>query len=130
MVDPEELNEWLKKAEEDWRVAEILLISGEELTLPCMFHLQQVLEKLLKALILKKGGRIERTQDLDRLAQLAELQEMEGLLDLCDVLALFAVNGRYPGDLPEIAISVARNYFESAKGIRSSLLEQIRASGT
>jgi len=39
MVDPEELNEWLKKAEEDWRVAELLLISGEELTLPCMFHL-------------------------------------------------------------------------------------------
>jgi HEPN domain-containing protein len=86
-----------------------------------------VLDKLLKALILKKGGRIERTHDLDRLAQLAELQEMEGLLDLCDVLALFAVNGRYPGDLPKIAISVARNYFESAKGIRSSLLEQISA---
>lgn len=127
MVDPEELEEWLKKADEDWRVAEILLISGEELTLPCMFHLQQVLEKLLKAFILKEGGRIERTHDLDRLAQLAGLQEMDGLLDLCDVLTLFAVNGRYPGDLPEVGVSVARKYFERAKGIRSSLLKQIRA---
>ena len=43
MADPEELEEWLKKADEDWRVADILLKSGEELTLPCMFHLQQML---------------------------------------------------------------------------------------
>jgi hypothetical protein len=33
MADPEEIKEWLRKADEDWRVAEILLISGEELTL-------------------------------------------------------------------------------------------------
>jgi hypothetical protein len=33
MADPEEIKEWLSKADEDWRVAEILLISGEELTL-------------------------------------------------------------------------------------------------
>jgi HEPN domain-containing protein len=80
-------------------------------------------------LILKEGGRIERTHDLDRLAQLAELQGLEGLLDLCDVLTLFAVNGRYPGDLPEVGISEARNYFESAKDIRTSLLKQIRGEG-
>jgi len=50
-----------------------------------------------------------------------------GRLDLCDVLTLFAVNGRCPGDLPEVRVPLARIYFESARGVRSHLLEQIRA---
>lgn len=49
MAVSEEIQEWLDKADEDWRVAELLIRSGEELTVPCMFHLQQMLEKLLKA---------------------------------------------------------------------------------
>ena len=125
MADPEEIEEWLKKAQEDWRVAEILIKSGEELTLPCMFHLQQMLEKLLKASILAGGNRIERTHDLDRLAQMAGVQAVEGLLDLCDTFNAFAVNGRYPGDLAEISISAARNYFESAGRVRRALLKHI-----
>lgn len=44
MAEPEEIQEWLDKAEEDRRVAEVLLRTGEELTLPTMFHLQQMLE--------------------------------------------------------------------------------------
>lgn len=56
MAEPEEIQEWLDKAEEDRRVAEVLLRTGEELTLPTMFHLQQMLEKLLKALILATGN--------------------------------------------------------------------------
>ena len=125
MADREEVEEWLKKAMEDWRVAEILLNSGEELTLPCMFHLQQMLEKLLKALIIVRGNRIERTHDLGRLAQIADAQEVEGLLDLCDTFTLFAVNGRYPGDLPEVSISAAQNYFESSAKVRRALLNHI-----
>jgi len=125
MADPEEINEWLKKAEEDWRVVELLLTSGEELTLPCMFHLQQALEKLLKAVILEKGCRIDRTHDLSRLAQIACAHDIVGLLDLCEALTLFAVNGRYPGDLPEVSRSQARHYFDIAKGIRETLLQRI-----
>ncbi len=130
MADPEEIEEWLKKAMEDWRVAEILLKSGEELTLPCMFHLQQMLEKLLKAVIIVRGSRIERTHDLSRLAHVAGVQGVEGLLDLCDAFTLFAVNGRYPGDLPEVSISVARNYFEAAGELRQKLLNHIRDKTT
>lgn len=125
MADPEEIEEWLRKAQEDWRVADLLLTSGEELTLPCMFHLQQVLEKLLKAAILKKGSRIDRTHDLSRLAQVANAQDIDGLLDLCEALTLFAVNGRYPGDLPEVSRSLARHYFEITKDIRHALLRDI-----
>lgn len=90
-----------------------------------MFHLQQVIEKLLKAVILKRGKCIERTHDLGRLVQIAELQHQEALLDLCDVLTLFAVNGRYPGDLPEVSIQTAKRYYTSAIDIRQQLLSQL-----
>jgi HEPN domain-containing protein len=125
MAVSEEIQEWLDKADEDWRVAEILLRSGEELTLPCMFHLQQMLEKLLKALIIARGRRIERTHDLDRLAQQSEALEIEGLLNLCDTLTIFAVNGRYPGDLPEVSIREARSYCTLAEEIGKQLVQRI-----
>ena len=89
-----------------------------------------MLEKLLKASILVKGRRIERTHDLDRLAHMTGVQDVEGLLDLCDTFNIFAVNGRYPGDLPEISISVARNYFEAAGRLRQKLLNHIRDQTT
>jgi HEPN domain-containing protein len=68
MADLEEIREWLNKADEDRLVVEVLMRTGEELTLPCMFHLQQMLEKLLKALILVRGIRTHtRFNPSDRL---------------------------------------------------------------
>lgn len=127
MADPEEIEEWLGKADEDRRASEVLLESGEELALPCLFHLQQMLEKLLKALILRRGNRLERTHDLNRLVQEADAQDIDGLLDLCDTLNVFSVSGRYPGDLMQVSISTARDYFESASRVREELLKQIRS---
>jgi len=128
MPDPEEIQEWLDKSEEDLRVSEVLLESGQELPLPCMFHLQQMLEKLLKAMIIARQRSIERTHDLDRLADIADVRDIEGLLDLCDVLNQFAVNGRYPGDLPVLSIREAQHYHDVAVALREQLLRRIQGS--
>jgi hypothetical protein len=61
-----------------------------------------------------------------RLAHIAQVHEIEGLLDLCESLTLFAVNGRYPGDLPEISRETARLYFNTAENIRDELLAATR----
>lgn len=126
MADPEEVEEWLNKAEEDRLVVDVLMRTGEELTLPCMFHLQQMLEKLLKALILVQGNRFARTHDLSRLAALSKTQDVEGLSEISATLNLFAVNGRYPGDLPEIDIHTAQHYRETAFAIRDELLARVK----
>ncbi len=125
MADPEEIQEWLDKAKEDYHAAEVLLYASEELTLPCMFHLQQMLEKLLKALILARGGQIEHTHDLIRLAYLAGADDTENLLDLSETLNMFAVTTRYPGDLPVVDIDTAQRYYNEAGAIREVLIGRI-----
>ena len=95
----------------------------------CIRNVPSVRELTIITLMPKKSVCIvwvERTHDLGRLAHVAGIQDVEGLLDLCDAFTLFAVNGRYPGDLPEISISVARNYFEAAGELRQKLLNHIR----
>ena len=96
-------------------------------------HVPVIMALTIIVLMLKKSVCIvwvEKTHDLGRLAHMAGVQEVEGLLDLCDAFTLFAVNGRYPGDLPEISISVARNYFEAAGELRQKLLNHIRDKTT
>lgn len=127
MADGEEIEGWLGKAEEDWKAADLLLTSSEELTLPCLFHLQQMLEKLLKALLLKQEKPIERTHDLSWLIHLAALGGDEELLELAESLTIFAVNARYPGDSPTVAVSQARRFFEACRLQREKLLGLLRA---
>lgn len=86
-----------------------------------------MLEKYLKALILAQGSAFERTHDLARLTNLANAADIENLLEFSETLNLFAVNGRYPGDLPDIDPSEAHRYFKTAKKIRDQLLERIDA---
>jgi HEPN domain-containing protein len=58
------VQEWLHKADEDHRSAQILLRDSEPLVTPAVFHLQQNAEKLLKALLVKKEIIFERRHDL------------------------------------------------------------------
>jgi HEPN domain-containing protein len=53
-----------RKSEEDFRVAEILLSSGYELPLQIGFHLQQFIEKKMKAYLQEHGIDYPKTHDL------------------------------------------------------------------
>jgi HEPN domain-containing protein len=79
---------WLKRAEHDLRAAELTLEDGmPEL---CVFHCQQALEKLLKAILMERSpqDRARRTHDLVWLAREVvpdiELAEMEFLRELAE----------------------------------------------
>jgi len=61
------VGEWLAKAEEDWRSANVLLDDQSPLITPALFHMQQCAEKLLKALLIKKKTYFERRHDLSYL---------------------------------------------------------------
>lgn len=95
--------EWLEKAAEGYRAAELLLAS--RLIMPALFHCQQAAEKALKAVLCFQGRPIEKTHDLVRLDALASQGEASWtpLVEHAALLTPLAVSYRYPGedDLPD-----------------------------
>jgi HEPN domain-containing protein len=91
--------EWVRKAEADYRVAQLLRRGKEAVHDAVCFHCQQCVEKYLKALLQELGLPITRTHDLEALRvqlhphhpSLAPFRR--GLGFLSD----YAVDARYPG---------------------------------
>jgi len=90
--------EWLAKAGEDFRAAELLIDGG--LVMPALFHCQQAAEKALKAYLCFYRQPLERTHDTAKLIEMAAVidPEWKDLLDRGTMLAPLAVDYRYPGD--------------------------------
>jgi HEPN domain-containing protein len=84
-------------AVQDLAAARILLASNEIDIQLIMFHLQQCIEKLLKAMLSNRRVEISRTHDIERLITLCR-ENGENLPDYVEELidlSLFAVEGRY-----------------------------------
>ena len=116
-----EMQAWQLKAEEDWACIHRLLDDPYPLVFPAIFHLQQACEKWLKLFFIAQGVAPPKTHDhglmIERL-QLAQPSLTE-YLELADALNPFAVQFRYPGDLPEISISEARRLVERGADLRN-----------
>lgn len=99
MVD-EDIQPWLHFADSDMLSAETLHGSGQELN--AIFHLQQAVEKTLKALWVKR-----RKAAAPRIHNLRDLVERLGLdlagerLLILEKLSEYYVESRYPGDWQE-----------------------------
>src|SRR2546423_2219825 len=90
--------EWIRKAEDDFRTAELLVAGRESLHDQVCFHGQQSAEKYLKALLEERGLSVPKTHDLEDLLVLvlphyaALSRYRRGLRFLTG----FAVDPRYP----------------------------------
>lgn len=90
--------EWVKKAEEDWQVLEILA-PNPNFPNVCCFMLSSVLKKMMKAILVQRQVAPEYTHNLLRIH--TELDKVEPRWD-ADVVKLekltrFGVASRYPG---------------------------------
>jgi HEPN domain-containing protein len=119
------VQEWLAKAEEDWDSAKVLLRDVSPLVTPALFHMQQCAEKLLKALLIKKKVYFERRHDLSYLLRLADEPELLSHSRLLNELNPFAVEIRYPGDLPQFSINEASVLLENLRSFRVTILPLI-----
>ncbi len=59
---------WLAKADEDIRVAELVLAAEPPLVDPAAFHCQQAVEKIIKALLVAAAVKLPRSHDIEELA--------------------------------------------------------------
>ncbi len=89
---------WVRKAEADFRVAEILTAGREPLHDSVCFHCQQSSEKYLKALLEELGLAISRTHDLEDLLDLLlpHHASLGGCRRGLRFLSVFPVDPRYP----------------------------------
>lgn len=95
--------EWLHKARNDLLSAKVVLESEYGITdVPC-FHAQQTVEKALKGLLTWRNISFGKTHDL--LVLLAEVVKSDAgfgdYRELCQELAEFAEDVRYPGGISE-----------------------------
>src|SRR4051794_20035495 len=92
--------DWVRKAEDDYRLAVLLAERTEPFHDQLCFHCQQSAEKYLKALLEELGLSVPKIHDLDYLLNLLRascpslVPFRRGLL----FLSAFAVDTRYPGN--------------------------------
>ena len=94
------ISNWLRFAEADMTSAEALHSAGQQLY--ALFHLQQAVEKTLKALLLKQTR--DEPARIHSLRKLAERCGLALTLDqalLLENLSEYYIESRYPGDWQE-----------------------------
>ena len=95
--------DWVNKANQDIRSAQILLTQKPPLLYPACFHAQQAAEKYLKTLLTWWHIEVPKTHELGKLLKMIEVRDSDLAAKLLDVIVLntYAVDIRYPGDQPE-----------------------------
>ena len=118
--------EWVDKAEADYAAALLLRRSRKKHSRDIVcFHLQQCVEKYLKARLVEAGIAFPKTHDLERLLALVVAVEplwatlRPGMAALTD----HAVEGRYPGRTT--SPSEARSLLRATGRIRDLIRERL-----
>lgn len=91
--------EWVRKAEEDYRVAKREIEAEPPSFNAVCFHAQQCVEKYLKAVLQENEVAFQKVHDLAILLDQCRsfVPELEGLREDLQKLNVFAVEVRYPG---------------------------------
>ncbi len=95
------VSQWLEKARNDLKAAEVLFQSGMEAFEVIGFHAQQAAEKFIKSALVRYQIEFPKMHDIGRLRRLLAQSDLElaERLALADTLSPYAVELRYPGDL-------------------------------
>lgn len=99
----------------------------------CRSKLAEVLEKILKAELIRQGWFLEKTHDLQRLRDVLVARGSDlatGVKPLCDALADVYFTDRYPGfDLDDPDWPVLRQQIEEVAKLLTTVKERLPANG-
>jgi HEPN domain-containing protein len=110
---------WIAKAEDDLRVARLLIAEENRLYAAGVYHCQQAAEKALKAWLTCRDVVFPKTHDLETLLHLCLTQEpgFGAFAEHARVLTPLATEFRYPGDVLSPAPERAREILGQATEI-------------
>jgi HEPN domain-containing protein len=112
---------WLSKADDDLRVAEVILSGEIGVEWAACFHAQQAAEKAVKGVLVHLGIDFPKSHSLDRLVALmpsdaAERFDLDALIELTP----WAIAGRYPEDIENPTSAQAARVIELADEVMKS----------
>ncbi len=133
MKPPEEMKrelvkQWLTKAEQDLTAARILLQANPFVLCIVCFHAQQAAEKALKAYLAWEQIDFPKTHNIGALIMLisgVNKELADGLMP-ARILSDYAVEGRYPGDLPEVNQEEASEAIKLSESVRDAIYVALR----
>ncbi|GAB1365327.1 hypothetical protein MASR1M36_01980 [Candidatus Cloacimonadaceae bacterium] len=126
MDKAEKITYWLEAAGLDFKSMQVFLANGENHW--ALFVGQLVLEKTLKALILKNTElQIPRTHNLVQLAETAGLKLNEVKSDLLDLITTYNISTRYPDERFEFYKKCTPEFTEEQSAIIEELYLWLRA---
>lgn len=130
MVDSEITREWIAKADDDFRFAQINLDEGKPFLAFICFHFQQSAEKYLKAYIIAHDLEFKKIHDLPALLKtcMGENQSLERLNSDCEFLNTFYIETRYPVHWPtHFTKQEAIKAKDAADRIRQVIIKALRS---
>lgn len=123
-------HEWLRFAQADLAASRLLLTdAGLPARMAC-FHAQQAAEKALKASLIDGGIRFRTTHDLVVLVDL-QAEPLRSAISALDLQQLqqWAVDARYPADLPAITAGEAVTVVAIADQLVATVAVALRENG-
>jgi HEPN domain-containing protein len=115
--------QWIRSADGDLAAAKHLLSGGAEFVRGAAFHAQQAAEKFLKAALVWHQVEFPKTHDISRLTDLLKAAD-SNLADRvreASALTPYAIEARYPSDLPEPTLAEAREALSIATRVRDAV---------
>jgi HEPN domain-containing protein len=132
MRPPEEVKleftrDWVRKAENDYRVAKHLSESCEDYAYGVTFHAQQTAEKYLKAFLVWHQIEFKKTHDIAILLESAAKAAPGISKTLAEVTELtpYGVEYRYPGDYPDVSVADAERSVQMAELVRAEIRNRL-----
>jgi HEPN domain-containing protein len=133
MRDPEilkEVNRWLHYAHDDLAAGVVLLERDELPPRIACFHAQQAAEKAIKAALIFLQVHFPKTHNLVLLIEaLPEGWRLKERPSSLSDLGEWAVEPRYPGDVPEATRQDAETAIEQARSVYETALRDLERHG-
>lgn len=119
--------DWLKKAENDLKAAQLILAAKDGPLDTACFHAQQVVEKSLKGMLTLHSRPFPRVHVLQLLLDLLTdiYPALEQFREQFVILSTYAVEARYPGDYYEPEHQEAKDAVAIAETLLSLAKKQI-----
>lgn len=131
-MNEDTVGNWIAKAESDLKIGKDEIVTEKPATDGICFHMQQCVEKYLKAYLIYHGKEFRKTHDIAELIELcsgidSEFRELQktGAIELTD----YAVEIRYGEEFYFPTLDEAKEAIEICEKVKEFVVSKLKAKG-